>query len=534
MIRNLFLSILEISISASPVILLFLALRPLLQRRYAAKWNYLIWIFLALQLVLPLHTLWEQLPPFIELYSVGITTPADTGPEPDTSVQISDAGRTRQRYIVTLPAQLTEPVPLQGQKDSARITFLDLVSAVWLAGCLLYLSIHLINYMRYKNQLQKAESIIKEEPIPRLSARISRELHIKRHLPVVRYCAAGSPMILGFFHPVIVLPEETYDAQELYFILKHELVHYKRRDVFWKLLFMTANALYWFHPLVWILQKEAAVDMELSCDEKVIQNADHTGRIAYTEALLSTLHRHCAKKAALSTQFYGGKPIMKKRFRNILQKSPKKNGWFLLFAALILSAGTAALTGCSVSASSDRAQNTSQQKDADTTLSDSQAANSQTNAEPAVPNMNPFTYGSPKLPKDSAEVLLYATIETDPPASDSITTLAYISNFDGKNLSFDEVEWVEVPSDRAKELGIEEQYLDSGFYIHNEASDLKTLPVTSDCSCKILDWYASYTPEEIDVDELPAVLEERKETHIPYLLTVQNEQIISIEEHYVP
>lgn len=96
------------------------------------------------------------------------------------------------------------------------------------------------------------------------------------------------------------------------------------------------------------------------------------------------------------------------------------------------------------------------------------------------------------------------------------------------------IEWVEVPSDRARELGIEEQYLDSGFYIHNEASDLKTLPVTSDCSCKILDWYASYTPEEIEVDELPAVLEERKESHIPYLLTVQNEQIISIEEHYVP
>ena len=542
MIKNLFLSILEISISASPVILLLLALRPFFHRRYAAKWNYCIWIFLALQLVLPLHRVWEQLPSFVGLLSNNITVPSDTHPIPDASVPISGADWTQQRFMLTLPAQLTEPISLPDKKESAGVTFLDFLSVIWLAGCLLYLNIHLLSYIRCRYQLRREAAEIKEASLLRLSAQIMQELHIKYHLPVVRCSAAGSPMVLGFIHPVIVLPVETYDPKELYFILKHELVHYKRRDVYWKLLFMTANALHWFHPLVWIMQKEAAVDMELSCDEKVIQGADHASRMAYTETLLSTLHRQCMKKTALSTQFYGGKHIMKKRFRNILRKSPKKNGWFLLFIAVILSAGTAALTGCSVtdplrevSAAPDHSEDAKQQDDTDTLLSSQQASEPLTDPEPDnVPLMNNSPFGSPKLPKSSVEIPLYLTVETETPAFGLMTVLAYISNFDGRNLSFDEVEWVEVPSNRAKELDIEEQYLDSGFYIHNETSDLKTLPVASDCICKILDWYDSYAPKEIDTEELPAVLEERKAPNIPYLLTVQDQKIIHIEEHYVP
>lgn len=73
-------------------------------------------------------------------------------------------------------------------------------------------------------------------------------------------------MIIGFIKPVLVLPEEQYSSEELFFILKHELIHLKRGDVYFKLLFVTANTVRWFNPLIWIMQKEAAIDMELSCD----------------------------------------------------------------------------------------------------------------------------------------------------------------------------------------------------------------------------------------------------------------------------
>lgn len=133
-------------------------------------------------------------------------------------------------------------------------------------------------------------------------------------------------MIIGGSQPILVLPEEAYSDEELFFILKHELIHLQHKDIYFKLLFVAACAVHWFNPLVWLMQKEAVVDMELYCDESVIRGISYAGRKAYTETLLSTLHRQCAKRTVLSTQFYGGKKIMKKRFKYILSKKGKKNG----------------------------------------------------------------------------------------------------------------------------------------------------------------------------------------------------------------
>ena len=113
------------------------------------------------------------------------------------------------------------------------------------------------------------------------------------------FCGAASPMVIGIFKPLVVLPEIQYSEQELYFILKHELVHLKRRDVLLKLLFVAANAVHWFNPIVWSMQKEAVVDMELSCDERVVQGMDFADRKAYTETLFAALHRKHMKRMIL-------------------------------------------------------------------------------------------------------------------------------------------------------------------------------------------------------------------------------------------
>lgn len=91
-------------------------------------------------------------------------------------------------------------------------------------------------------------------------------------------------MIMGFFTPVLVLPNRQYDPEKLHFILKHEMIHLKRRDVYKKLLFMTANAVHWFNPLMWLMQREAVIDMELSCDERVTQGEGYAVKKAYTES----------------------------------------------------------------------------------------------------------------------------------------------------------------------------------------------------------------------------------------------------------
>lgn len=77
-------------------------------------------------------------------------------------------------------------------------------------------------------------------------------------------------MLVGFFHPAILLPPVKFAGDELSLILKHELIHFKRHDLWYKALILEATALHWFNPVVYLMAKAAAVQCEISCDALVL------------------------------------------------------------------------------------------------------------------------------------------------------------------------------------------------------------------------------------------------------------------------
>ena len=340
---DVFLSFLEIAIPISFIIALLLLLTPFLNRRYAAKWRYWIWIVLALRLLVPLGGNEEEIASDMQSQ---VQTQAEAESEKTTLDTLAD-GTVPRRVVVEIPTQMTAPIVTQSEKTS-NISLLDIVAFIWMFGSLFFAAVHLASYFYYKHQILKRGKAIKDKDVLRLLLKLKRELHIKCKVSVMKYSGAASPMLIGFFRHVLILPEEQYDSQELFFILRHELIHLKRGDIYFKLLFVAANAVHWFNPLVWIMQKEAALDMELSCDERVIQGMGYAARRAYTETLLSTLHKQSTKKVFLSTGFYGGKEIMKKRFKNILTKKGKKNGSAVLIAVILLTVSLGTLVGCSI------------------------------------------------------------------------------------------------------------------------------------------------------------------------------------------
>ena len=318
---DVFLSYLTISVSVGFMVLVLMMLAPLLNKRYAAKWKYFIWIFLAVRLLLPLGGGNGQLV-VDRLLQTGARQSSELKGE-DTAAPL---GVNYRPIMVEIPEQMT--AELHSGVDNTGITILDIVTLIWLTGILVFMTVHFISYIHYKRQVMKTGRLVEELSVYSQVFELKRELHIRRTISVIEYREAGSPMIMGFLRPVLVLPGERYGPEELFFILKHELVHFKQGDVYLRLLLVMANAVHWPNPLIWIMQKEAVIDMELSCDERVTQGMGYAGRKAYTEALLSTLSKRCARKTMISTQFYGGTKIMKKRFKNILVKKGKKNGGF--------------------------------------------------------------------------------------------------------------------------------------------------------------------------------------------------------------
>lgn len=342
---NIFLSILGISVSIGLIVIGLIFLTPFLNERYAVKWKYLIWIFLALRLLIPFSG--ANVQGVMDRISHLKVETSSESEENDTN-NSTDTAMPYRGIVVEIPAQMTTPINASSEKSTADITMLDIVTLVWIIGSLIFISVHLISYSHYKRQVLKKGRMIKETRILSQIFRLKRELHISRTVCVMEYDEAESPMIIGFIKPVLVLPKEQYNSEDLFFILKHELVHFKRGDVYLKLLFVTANAVHWFNPIIWIMQKEAVIDMELSCDERVTQGTSFALRKAYTETLFSMLHKQCVRKTVLSTQFYGGTKIMKKRFKNILIKNRKKNGISILICAVVLSITLGMLVGCSV------------------------------------------------------------------------------------------------------------------------------------------------------------------------------------------
>lgn len=349
---NIFLSILGISVSIGLIVIGLILLTPFLNKRYAARWKYLIWIFLALRLLVPFSGANGRyvMDRMSQMKVQMISEENDTNNSTDISTPY-------RRIVVEIPAQMTTPIKASSEKNQAGITMLDIVALVWIIGSLIFIAVHLISYSHYKRQVIKKGRMIKEACILSQMFQLKRELHIKRTVCVMEYYEAESPMIIGFIKPVLVLPKEQYSSEDLFFILKHELVHLKRGDVYLKLLFVTANAVHWFNPLIWIMQKEAVIDMELSCDERVTQGTSYALRKAYTETLLSMLHKRCVRKTILSTQFYGGTKIMKKRFKNILIRNRKKNGIFILICAVVLTISLGTLVGCSVTKEDTKKEN---------------------------------------------------------------------------------------------------------------------------------------------------------------------------------
>ena len=342
---NIFLSILGISVSIGLLVIGLILLSPFLNKRYAAKWKYLIWIFIALRLLVPFSGV--NGPYIIDRISQRkVQTTAE--PEENNTDNTTDITTPYRRIVVEIPAQMTTPIIVPTENDNTSITMLDILAFVWVIGGLLFMSVHLFSFSYFKRQVMKKGKVIKDAPILSQMFQLKHELHIKRSVCLMEYYEAESPMIIGFIKPVLVLPKEQYSSEDLFFILKHELVHLKRGDVYIKLLFLTANAVHWFNPLIWLMQKEAVIDMELSCDERVTQGTSYALRKAYTETLLSMLHKRCVRKTVLSTQFYGGTKIMKKRFKNILIKRSKKNGIPILICAVVLTISLGTLIGCSV------------------------------------------------------------------------------------------------------------------------------------------------------------------------------------------
>ncbi|MBR1972148.1 MAG: M56 family metallopeptidase [Oscillospiraceae bacterium] len=293
---NLFLKIINMSISATYLVLAVLLLRLLLKK--APKWiHVLLWGLVAVRLLCP-----------FTLESAMSLIPSTEVISPEIMMDVTPTGIEAVNNVVNpiitesfAPAPIASANPLQ--------IWIPVFSILWCSGMALMALYTLFTYLRLRH-------------------RVSTAIRVKDNLYISEYVA--SPFVLGIFRPRIYLPYHMSDLDR-YHVIAHERAHIRRRDHWWKPLGFLLLTIHWFNPIMWLAYILLCRDIELACDEKVIQELGPDQRADYSQALL---HCSISHRSIAACPIAFGEVGVKERVRNVLNY--KKPAFWVIVVCLAL------------------------------------------------------------------------------------------------------------------------------------------------------------------------------------------------------
>ncbi len=279
MLSEIFRTILLLSVSGTAVISLILLIKPFTEKRFGAVWQYYIWLAAIVVLVFPFK----------------INLPPNTAVE--TSKRIYEAIGVIEHVQIK---SVSFPTPDAVEKVIS-FNVSDIAAFLWLAITSVIMLCKIICYIFFKRELYK--SSVYEFSRGRLCIRRSNRM--------------SSPLLTGFFKPILIIPSGVTDGKELSHILTHELTHYKRWDILYKWLVVFVKSVHWFNPFVYLLAKEIDSACEISCDILLTKEMTAEEKRSYMNTVLLLIEKSTAKKSIPFASMATNKKLIKKRFEMI-------------------------------------------------------------------------------------------------------------------------------------------------------------------------------------------------------------------------
>lgn len=301
---DLFLKIVNMSISASWLVVAVLILRLVLKK--APKWvNVLLWGIVAVRLICPFSfesalSLIPSAETFPEKIISGPSFDVQTGITPIDN-RINDYLGDRYFEGVTVPTNNGNNV-------------MTILTIVWIIGILLLATYTIISYQR-------------------LNRKVDTAVHYKDN--IFQSENVSSPFVLGIINPRIYLPF-SMNEQDMEHVVAHEQAHICRKDHWWKPLGFLLLTIYWFNPLMWLAYVLLCRDIELACDEKVIKGLSNEQRADYTQALVAcSVNRRMIAACPLAF----GEVGVKERVKSVMNY--KKPAFWVIIIAVNVCVGVA-------------------------------------------------------------------------------------------------------------------------------------------------------------------------------------------------
>ncbi|NOU78278.1 DUF4825 domain-containing protein [Paenibacillus sp. LMG 31459] len=311
---NLFVSILNMSITASYVAVAVILARVLL-RRAPRIFSYLLWSAVVIRLVIPVS--------FTSSFSIlRLVQPEGQGGTGAMKFVPHNIGTQLQPAvdsgISSTVSFINSFLPSADPAASANPMqfILWAGSIIWLAGAAVLLLYSVISYLRILRRVRTATLVMDN---------------------IFETDQITTPFVCGFVKPRIYLPVGI-GAHELFYIVLHEQTHISRRDYLIKPLMYLLVIIHWFNPLMWLSYALMSKDMEMSCDETVVKKLGPQIKGSYSSTLLALSIRRSGGFPGSPLAF--GESSVKARIKNILAyRQPASGvvaGSILVIVALIV------------------------------------------------------------------------------------------------------------------------------------------------------------------------------------------------------
>lgn len=321
-----FQTFLVLSVAGSFLAGILLALKRWTGKQFSPTWQYVLWVGVLLVMVVPVSVKVPALVQPLQEKQVVQTVPL---PAEQTMTE-------QPAPVDTVEAPAGEILPFTEETALPPIPWWDVLAFVWILGALGSLGYRLTGYFRFGRYIRRTGKPMELAGVP-------------KRLRVCKTSAAVSPMVMGMIRPVLILPETALTESRLPYVLRHELVHYRRGDIVWRWLAVLATSIHWFNPMVYVAAAQMQEACEISCDWCVVRSMEQAKRDDYMRVILELLAEAMAKKQILTTQMASEKKQLQRRFTMIRNQKPvgmKK----LLLSVCVGTAllGAAWLTGCTL------------------------------------------------------------------------------------------------------------------------------------------------------------------------------------------
>ncbi len=323
-------TLLETTVYSGILFLVIFIFKKVFRKHISASLNYAVWMLLVVRLLIPI-TIDSNIRLIVIPEGTVAVAQTEAGDVSEFSFRTGDESAedaTSSQLLQSTPTDVNlQSTVANSSAQAARVIRIDwetIVVGVWALGIVIYVAYVTFLHGRFRGMLKRSRANVPADVLAMVDV-CKKELGIRAHIRVLRLSSITTPAMTLSLRPTLLLPESmlgTMSREQVALGIRHELVHYKRRDHLTRLLLMLLRGIYWFNPVVWVADRMILADMETACDASVTACLEKEKKDLYIHTIIdlgSDRFARCTMGMGVN-----GKKNIERRIRGMFMKKKSR------------------------------------------------------------------------------------------------------------------------------------------------------------------------------------------------------------------